>query len=131
MKTKARYRIEHMDLDVVVIRDIGHVDGMSITNDADNVIRALMPIVDGRELWYIDSSGVIDGLHCNPADNQRIYPIGRTYLFGTNRNGEHWIRCTVCNMQSYHPQDIRQRYCGQCHQFHQMIAMQRRIEVRS
>jgi ribosomal protein S27AE len=29
------------------------------------------------------------------------------------------IRCRRCGMTSYNPNDISQRYCGRCHQFHE------------
>jgi hypothetical protein len=28
------------------------------------------------------------------------------------------ITCPQCGMTSYHPEDILQRYCGNCHRFH-------------
>lgn len=28
------------------------------------------------------------------------------------------IVCPRCGRTSYHPEDVRQRYCGNCHQFH-------------
>jgi hypothetical protein len=28
------------------------------------------------------------------------------------------ILCLRCGHRSYHPDDINQRYCGYCHQFH-------------
>jgi protein-arginine kinase activator protein McsA len=28
------------------------------------------------------------------------------------------ITCPQCGMTSYNPNDIRYRYCGNCHQFH-------------
>jgi hypothetical protein len=28
------------------------------------------------------------------------------------------IECLRCGMVSYHPEDVRQRYCGHCHRFH-------------
>lgn len=28
------------------------------------------------------------------------------------------IRCPKCGRTSHHPEDVRQRYCGNCHQFH-------------
>jgi hypothetical protein len=28
------------------------------------------------------------------------------------------ITCPQCGRTSYHPEDVRQRYCGSCHQFH-------------
>lgn len=34
------------------------------------------------------------------------------------------IQCLVCGLTSYHPTDVEQRYCGQCHQFHQFLWLQ-------
>jgi hypothetical protein len=28
------------------------------------------------------------------------------------------ITCPHCHLTSYHPSDIRERYCGYCHRFH-------------
>ena len=28
------------------------------------------------------------------------------------------ITCPKCGRTSYHPEDVRQRYCGACHRFH-------------
>jgi len=29
------------------------------------------------------------------------------------------IKCRACGMTSHHPEDVRQRYCGNCHEFHE------------
>lgn len=29
------------------------------------------------------------------------------------------IRCHVCQLVSFHPTDISERYCGHCHVFHE------------
>lgn len=42
-------------------------------------------------------------------------------VFGTlheNGDGSPWIMCLDCQRKSYHPEDIKQRYCGNCHKFH-------------
>lgn len=31
------------------------------------------------------------------------------------------IKCPQCGMVSYNPHDIRERYCGNCHQFHDFM----------
>lgn len=31
------------------------------------------------------------------------------------------IRCPKCGMVSYNPNDIRERYCGNCHAFHETL----------
>lgn len=31
------------------------------------------------------------------------------------------ITCPECGMTSHHPEDVRHRYCGRCHQFHNEI----------
>ena len=42
-----------------------------------------------------------------------------TYELGVDATGGRWIRCLVCGMPpSAHPDDIAQRYCAFCHQFH-------------
>lgn len=28
------------------------------------------------------------------------------------------ITCLICGMKSWHPEDVRQLYCGNCHRFH-------------
>jgi uncharacterized OB-fold protein len=28
------------------------------------------------------------------------------------------IKCLVCGMTSYHPNDVIAQYCGSCHKFH-------------
>lgn len=40
-----------------------------------------------------------------------------TPTYRLERDGEA-IRCLVCNMLSHHPEDVKHRYCGWCHQFH-------------
>jgi protein-arginine kinase activator protein McsA len=40
------------------------------------------------------------------------------------------ITCPRCGMTSYNPNDIRERYCGNCHAYHDDIAMaQREVEA--
>jgi hypothetical protein len=29
------------------------------------------------------------------------------------------IKCLLCGLRSYHPSDVEQRYCAQCHVFHE------------
>jgi hypothetical protein len=29
------------------------------------------------------------------------------------------IRCLVCGLTSWNPHDVRERYCGHCHRFHE------------
>jgi len=29
------------------------------------------------------------------------------------------IRCHTCNLTSFHPKDVEERYCGCCHRFHE------------
>ena len=32
------------------------------------------------------------------------------------------ITCPRCGARSHHPKDIQERYCGRCHQFHDLMA---------
>jgi len=80
-----------------------------------------------------------NGIPCKrPADHtgQHLYhaadalPPGvvpRTYQLGTT-GSQHYIRCRICNTASYHPEDIKQRYCGTCRQFHEIMRTQRILE---
>lgn len=40
-----------------------------------------------------------------------------TYQIG-KENGQNYIQCLICKAKSFHPEDINQRYCGKCHQYH-------------
>lgn len=31
------------------------------------------------------------------------------------------IKCLTCGLTSHHPQDVAERYCGNCHVFHQHL----------
>lgn len=60
---RAKYRIEEMTDDKIVIRDTDE-DCMSVTNDAEAVVRDLQRngMLDGRQLFYFDSDGHLDEL---------------------------------------------------------------------
>lgn len=46
---------------VLVIKDIGnHRVQKTITNDAEQVVRRIFPVLAGRKLYYIDSEGKMD-----------------------------------------------------------------------
>lgn len=53
--------------------------------------------------------------------DQDALPAGvKTYETGC-RGGQGYILCRVCGSKSFHPEDIAQRYCGRCHQFHEIL----------
>lgn len=52
---------------------------------------------------------------------------GLTYVYGEDANGDAFIQCLDCGARSYHPEDIANRYCGRCHQFHEIKAAARGI----
>lgn len=41
-----------------------------------------------------------------------------TYQLGIDTAGQLYIQCLDCGLLSFHPEDIRQKYCGNCHAFH-------------
>lgn len=41
-----------------------------------------------------------------------------SYSIQVDAYGNRWIRCLVCGLGSYNPNDIEQKYCGYCHVFH-------------
>ena len=45
----------------------------------------------------------------------------RKYLLGRTFDGFEYIQCLKCDRKSYHPEDIRQKYCGNCHVFHEGV----------
>lgn len=40
-----------------------------------------------------------------------------TYVLGQHE-GQPFIRCLRCGMRSFHPMDIKERYCARCHRYH-------------
>jgi hypothetical protein len=47
--------------------------------------------------------------------------LRRGYLIieGGTQTGATSITCFTCGRTSYHPDDVRQRFCGHCHVFHE------------
>jgi hypothetical protein len=45
--------------------------------------------------------------------------IPLTYQLVKTGKGYLGIKCLICGLVSYNLNDIRQRYCGQCHRFHE------------
>lgn len=70
-----------------------------MTDDLDDLcIEPLVPMVVGESV--IESA------------NGKTYHLGMLYLIGFAR--QVWIHCYLCGMRSYHPDDVRHRYCGRC-----------------
>ena len=49
-----------------------------------------------------------------------------TYEIGNDGNS---IKCLDCGMRSYHPIDVSERYCGNCHEFHDIKQMVQEVEA--
>jgi hypothetical protein len=59
----ARYSVVSKNDWSLTIRDEGpHDKHPTITNDAENVVQALVPLLEGRRLFYYDSHGELDEL---------------------------------------------------------------------
>lgn len=58
----ARWEVVSIDAEVYTIRDVGHVIGRSVTNDAEWVVEQIVPELGGRRLFYYDSMGDLDEL---------------------------------------------------------------------
>ncbi|HEX9996690.1 MAG TPA: hypothetical protein VGB45_06075 [Abditibacterium sp.] len=39
------------------------------------------------------------------------------FTTSSNNASASYITCLICNRTSYHPDDIKNRYCGNCHRF--------------
>ena len=44
----------------------------------------------------------------------------KTYVIEEGPEGR-YIKCLICNMKSYNENDINQKYCGNCQQFHSLM----------
>lgn len=55
-----------------------------------------------------------DKLHKPASVNTRNYAIARAYL---DKWSQPSITCPKCQKTSYHPKDISEKYCGNCHEF--------------
>ena len=49
-------------------------------------------------------------------------------IIDTNGNGKLAIKCLICDMTSHNKNDINQKYCGNCHQFHNILKYMRDSE---
>jgi len=52
-------------------------------------------------------------------------PTTTTFILGAHQEtGQPNITCRICGRTSYNPNDIKERYCGFCHQFHEFMGLQ-------
>ena len=49
-------------------------------------------------------------------ERDRVIERGREYTIG-GVEGRHYILHAVCATQSFHPEDVKRRYCGYCREF--------------
>ena len=80
---RANYEFVDFNSEYVVIRDLGPWSNfMTVTNDAEAVVREIWPMLEGRLLYYIDSEGDIgelrvgaggrfDGFGCGGPNDQK------------------------------------------------------------
>ena len=50
--------------------------------------------------------------------------MDKYYRIGTDEKGYEYIACKICGMKSYHSEDIKHKYCGNCHEFLEMKHLQ-------
>jgi len=64
LEPQSRYEIvRNVPGEALVIRDVGHMDTRSVTNDAERVVREIFEaglLPDGRRLFYYDSCDILD-----------------------------------------------------------------------
>lgn len=60
---RARIHIVEQTAKALLIHDVGPWDRHpTVTNDAENVVDYLLPLLQGRRLFYFDSEGDLDEL---------------------------------------------------------------------
>ncbi len=37
------------------------------------------------------------------------------------------VTCPECKKTSFHPEDVKQKYCGNCHEFHDFLKMKKTL----
>jgi len=47
-----------------------------------------------------------------PTKTYEILPVEGSHTGGA-------IKCLKCGMTSYNPNDVKHKYCGNCHEFHE------------
>lgn len=62
MTIRAKYEISSFEDDTVYIVDIGGPTDMSVTNDAENVVKEVARLFPNYHIVYMDSFGSIDEL---------------------------------------------------------------------
>lgn len=59
----------------------------------------------------------------HPIDSLEQLPPEKTYHlldeFDTRTGYRAGIRCLICGLTSWNPNDVENRYCGHCHHFHE------------
>ena len=58
---------------------------------------------------------------------RQVVEPGETFTVYREQDGRLSIRCWVCLRHSFNPNDAEHRYCGFCHRFHDLMALELRI----
>ena len=73
---KANYTIYEEDSSRVTLLDIGpHSQHLTITNDAERVVKEMLPYLNGRQLVYIDSLGELTELRIRNGEFAGFNPV--------------------------------------------------------
>lgn len=75
-----------------------------------NTVAEMVIAHSGHGGWYETP----DGLRCRQ-DDEIVCPSPA--FLGVEAQGIACISCPRCGMTSYHPDDIREKYCGNCHEY--------------
>jgi hypothetical protein len=60
-----------------------------------------------------------DGYKLLSVEHSKDYIIQRFLQESTNKEVTS-ITCKKCNMESWHPEDVKRKYCGNCNKFHEV-----------
>jgi hypothetical protein len=73
---------------------------------------SLMVMFDGMFCGYVNAMPLLrddEGVYRDLLENKPVE------VSGQDRSPS--FTCPVCHLTSYHPEDIKNRYCGNCHEF--------------
>lgn len=81
---------------------------------------AIVVTVDG-DLWAVTHPDVAGYLRREKPELVRAHPTGAVRVIRADDAGDASITCPKCGRTSWNPNDIRQKWCGNCYAYHSSL----------